>query len=133
MHLYHSTKAENASRILSEGFRDHTDYYMTDELHTGVWLSDRPLDENEGAASGALLIVELDGAVVTPYEWIEEGKPYRGIFSPPVSSTACPFHGCRTMNERCQHHPLRDGELPFSGSRARAFSTGKPEKRRQQA
>ena len=82
MRLYHSTTEEDASCILREGFRDRTDYYLTDELHTGVWLSDRPLDENEDVASGALLSVELDEARVTPFEWIEEGKPYRELLIP---------------------------------------------------
>jgi hypothetical protein len=46
MILYHSTTRENAARISRDGFRDRTDYYMTSHLHTGVWLSDIPLDEN---------------------------------------------------------------------------------------
>lgn len=97
MRLYHSTTETNASCIMHEGFRDCTGYYMTEEPHTGVWLSDMPLDENEGAASGALLSVELDETVVTPFEWVEEGKPYREFLVPakivngsPVSRV--PYH-----------------------------------------
>jgi hypothetical protein len=80
--LYHSTTHENAANILCEGFRDRTDHYMTENLHTGVWLSDTPLDENEGACSEALLCVELDAMVVTPYEWVEDGKGYREFLVP---------------------------------------------------
>jgi hypothetical protein len=80
--LYHSTTRANAERILREGFREHTDYYMTHSLHTGVWLSDTPLDENEGASSEVLLSVELDESAVAPYEWIEKGKGYREFLVP---------------------------------------------------
>lgn len=51
--------------------RDHSGRYGTDEPHTGVWLSNRPFDENEDAASGALLAVESDEAVVTPLNGLQ--------------------------------------------------------------
>lgn len=55
---------------------------MTNQLHTGVWLSDMPLDENEGASSEELLCLELDEVRVAPFEWIEEGKGYREFLVP---------------------------------------------------
>jgi hypothetical protein len=82
MIFYHSTSRENAARIVREGFRDRTDYYMTSTLHTGVWLSDLPLDENEGASSEARLCLELDEARIAPFEWIEDGKGYREFLVP---------------------------------------------------
>jgi len=82
MIFYHSTTRENAARILRDGFCDRTDYYLTSQLHTGVWLSDMPLDENEGASSEERLCLELDEARVTPFEWIEEGKGYREFLVP---------------------------------------------------
>src|ERR1035437_6378948 len=82
MILYHSATRENAGSILREGFRDHTDYYMTRKLYTGVWLSDRPLDENEGASSEALLRLELDEASIVRFEWVEDGKGYREFLVP---------------------------------------------------
>jgi hypothetical protein len=77
--LYHSTKSENARAILKEGFRDGTGPYLTTSLHTGVWLSDTPLDENEGGCSEALLEVTFNcpEADLNPFEWIEAGKGYR--------------------------------------------------------
>lgn len=82
MILYHSTTRENAARVLRDGFCDRTDYYMTNQLHTGVWLSDMPLDESEGASSEVLLRLELDEAKILPFEWVEEGKGYRKFLVP---------------------------------------------------
>lgn len=85
MVLYHSTTHENAASILRDGFRDSTDHYMTENLHTGVWLSDTPLDENEGACSEALLCVEVDEILMIPHEVIEDGpcvKGYREFLVP---------------------------------------------------
>jgi len=50
---------------------------MTTHEHTGVWLSNVPLDVNEGARGDTLLQVELPVETINDYEWIEEGKPYR--------------------------------------------------------
>jgi hypothetical protein len=53
--LYHRTANEAAEQILAGGFGDGEGTYMTSNWYRGVWLSDRPLDVDEG----------------------EEGKPYR--------------------------------------------------------
>jgi len=47
--LFHRTSAENAALIISEGFKNSTGFYLTMARHTGVWLSNAPLDINEGA------------------------------------------------------------------------------------
>ena len=77
--LWHRTSDDNAAAILKTGFRDGTGTYMTDFTFTGVWLSDMPLDENEGASGNTLLCVTLDctEADIHDWEWIEEGKGYR--------------------------------------------------------
>ncbi len=77
--LFHSTSRENAASILREGFRDSTDTFMTSHAYTGVWLSNVPLDENEGASSEALLRVSLNLSEddLAQYEWVEECKGYR--------------------------------------------------------
>jgi hypothetical protein len=79
MKLYHRTSAEAARKILDGGFRDRTGHYVTDTLHTGVWLSNTPLDVNEGAHGEIVLEVEFMGheSEIANYEWVEEGKPYR--------------------------------------------------------
>jgi hypothetical protein len=52
---------------------------MTDRLWTGVWLSNVPSDQNEGAHGDSLLRVELqmNEATLDEYEWKEAGKGYR--------------------------------------------------------
>ena len=68
--LFHRTY--NADAILAEGFEDRAGYYMTDRLWSGVWLSDRPLDVNEGTEGDTLLSVEMPEDDVLFYEWVED-------------------------------------------------------------
>jgi hypothetical protein len=71
--FYHRTTDQRAELILREGFRDRTSNYLSDQTHTGVWLSNVPLDENEGACGNALLQVELPNEeMVSDYEWVQE-------------------------------------------------------------
>jgi hypothetical protein len=80
MILFHRTSAANAAQILRDGFRDGVGRYLTEQEWTGVWLSNVPLDSNEGAEGDTLLQVELPDQAsdfLADYEWIEEGKPYR--------------------------------------------------------
>ena len=70
MILYHRTNA--ADKILSRGFRDGEGAYLTDRTWRGVWLSDCPLDENEGAYGDTLLFVEIPEDVVAEYEWVQD-------------------------------------------------------------
>src|SRR5262249_4188805 len=75
--VYHCTTEAGARQILADGFRDHTDRYMTDREWTGVWVSDVPLDNSEGASGETVLKVEIAEEILTPYEWLEEGKSHR--------------------------------------------------------
>lgn len=79
MRLYHRTPA--AKQIIKGGFRDAKGTYGTGRVHRGVWLSDRPLDVNEGAIEGEagadLFLIEIPARVIRDYEWVEDGKPYR--------------------------------------------------------
>jgi hypothetical protein len=70
MRLYHRTPAGDA--ILANGFRDATGHYMTGEFWTGVWVADRPLDENEGASGDDLLAVDIPEEIVVQWEWVQE-------------------------------------------------------------
>jgi hypothetical protein len=79
---FHRTSTAIAAKILAAGFRDGAGTYMADTVHRGVWLSDRPLDENEGAHGDALLGIDLPARLVKPYEGIEERKPYRELLVP---------------------------------------------------
>jgi hypothetical protein len=79
MILYHRTTAAAAADILHDGFRDGVGRYLTSNVWSGVWLSNVPLDSNEGAEGDVLLRVELalDEEDLTRFEWVEEGKYYR--------------------------------------------------------
>jgi len=52
---------------------------MTAMKHSGVWLSNVPLDANESVFGDTLLLVELDLSELemSQYEWVEKEKPYR--------------------------------------------------------
>jgi hypothetical protein len=84
MILYHRTDPQAAENILQQGFRDSVGNYMTKNNYSGVWLSDVPLDENEGADGDILLEVNTDmtESEIAQYEWIEEGKGYREFLVP---------------------------------------------------
>lgn len=71
MRLYHRTESSYAATILAHGFADGAGMDMT------VWLSDRPLDINEGAHGDAILLVELPEEEIVEFEWVEDEKPYR--------------------------------------------------------
>jgi hypothetical protein len=77
--LYHRTTRKNADAILKCGFKDGSGTYLTDRRWSGVWLSNIPLDCNEGAVGEILLEIRLDlpESAIADYEWIEEGKSYR--------------------------------------------------------
>jgi transposase InsO family protein len=45
--VFHRTTKDAAARILQGGFRDITSRYLTDREWSGVWVSDRPLDNSE--------------------------------------------------------------------------------------
>lgn len=80
MKLFHRTP--HAEKILAEGFRDAKSTYMTGQYFTGVWFSSIPLDANEGAKGDTLLMVNIPAKVIKPFEWVEEGKPYREFLIP---------------------------------------------------
>ena len=82
MKLYHRTNA--ATAILQKGFKDGIGTYMTTIFHSGVWLSNYPLDCNEGAFGDTVLLIEIPESVIAEYEWIEEGKPYREFLVPAI-------------------------------------------------
>jgi hypothetical protein len=80
--LFHRTTAGSARAILASGFKDAVGTYLTDRLERGVWLSNVPLDCNEGASGDTLLEVRIARWRVARYEWKEPGKPYREFLVP---------------------------------------------------
>ena len=76
--FYHRTNAAKA--ILAHGFRDATGKYMMSGFTVrGVWVSDRPLDANEGAVGDTLLQIDLalTRRELEFHEVKEAGKPFR--------------------------------------------------------
>ena len=64
-------------QIIRSGFRDTTARYLTDREWTGVWVSDRPFDNSEGASGEALLQVEIAEDRLAAFEWVRPGKTCR--------------------------------------------------------
>ncbi len=80
MKVYHRTFA--ASAILANGFRDGKGTYLTDRTWVGVWLSNIPLGDDEGATGDTILVLEIPARIFRCYEWVEEGKGYRESLIP---------------------------------------------------
>ena len=80
MRCFHRTPYPES--ILENGFRDGEGTYMTGIMHKGVWIADRPLDFGQGAKGQWLFRIDIPSAVLEPYEWIEDGKPYREFLLP---------------------------------------------------
>jgi hypothetical protein len=55
---------------------------VTGTEHSGVWLSDRPLNDGQGARGDALLCLDIPEEEVTSYEWHEDEKPFREFLCP---------------------------------------------------
>ncbi len=82
MQVFHSTTREAAHHILASGFRNGKGRYLTIRTRRGVWVSDRPLDANEGAAGDILLTLDIPERVFAEYEWLEQEKTYREALIP---------------------------------------------------
>ena len=74
--LYHRTSKDLAAKILVEGFRDGENGHP---VFTGVWLSNAPLDESEGARGDTVMIVHFRVSLrrLSQFEVVEEGKVHR--------------------------------------------------------
>jgi len=112
MILYHRTNA--AEQILRDGFRDGEGHYMTEQVWRGVWLSDRPLDANEGAYGDVVLFVVMPEEIVVEYEWIQD-IGYREFLVPANIISQFPINRCHIC-DRCSTE-YGEAECPwcFSG------------------
>jgi hypothetical protein len=107
MILFHSTTEDAAASILREGFEDATGTYMMSLWLTGVWVSDVPLDVNEGAKGNVLLRITLalPDAALSDFEVVEEGKGYREWVIPAALLNE---HGrVKRMKDRQLNNPRR--------------------------
>ena len=67
MELFHRTTAANAAAIVRDGFEDGEGYYMTDQLHRGVWLLEIPVDCGEGSKGDVLLSLRITKSVIAKF------------------------------------------------------------------
>jgi hypothetical protein len=82
MTFYHRTTVSNAAAILQNGFADGIYHLYDEEKLRGVFVSDVPLDNQEGAGPAGhavVLAIELKSTIneLVDFEVVEEGKPYR--------------------------------------------------------
>jgi hypothetical protein len=79
MKLFRCTSADKAREIMKAGFVDATGNYLTDRVWKGVWLADRPLDVNDGAAGDTVVEVDLNltDEELDNWEWKGETKSFR--------------------------------------------------------
>ena len=80
--LYHVTSADTEREILAPGFRDAIRKRgpgIDGVYPAGVWLSNRPLDANDGAIGDSVVLVwfGISWRRLRVFEWPEEDKPYR--------------------------------------------------------
>ena len=68
--LFHLATKDAAMKILRDGFRNTTGRYLTDREWSGVWVSDRPLDNSEGASGEALLQIDIAEDLLMAFEWV---------------------------------------------------------------
>ncbi len=108
MRLYHRTAS--GSLILEKGFRDTSGTYLTGEEHEGVFLSDTPLDWNEGAKGEDLLSVEIPEKMISDYEWVQEGKPYREWLVPAAVVNSYPAEWAGECGNCGALHSRSDGK-----------------------
>jgi hypothetical protein len=72
--LYHRTYAAEA--ILSDGFHDSKADFLTLGVHPGVWVTDRPLDEQNGALGNVVLAISgVPEAAIAEFEWHRSRHP----------------------------------------------------------
>ena len=104
MRLYHRTDASEA--IVRRGFRDATgSYALVGFTLTGVFLSDVPIDCNEGAKGEDLLVVELPDVLdLSKYEIVDESgmSRYREWCIPASLLNACGTARLLTVEEEMQ-------------------------------
>lgn len=81
MRIFHRTVSTAAADIVTEGFKDNEEKYLSDFAWRGVWVSDRPL-HIESESGNAVLTLEIPAELFAEYEWLQEDESYRGSLIP---------------------------------------------------
>lgn len=76
--FYHRTSSDGAAAICGGGFKDRETVFGGISLN-GVWMSNRPLDRNEGTATGPLLriLIRVELADLADLEVVNDDATYR--------------------------------------------------------
>jgi hypothetical protein len=94
MDLYHRTYAAEA--IIGSGFRDGRFERLALGAAPGVWVTDRPLDEQDGALGNVVLVVSgVPETAIADYEWLhsEEPQSFREFVVPAALLNRYPIVG----------------------------------------
>lgn len=121
MILYHWTNRKAAESILNNGFADGSGTYLADRVWHGGWLSNTPLDENEGACGEVLLKVHASIPAREwreRYEWIEQGKPCREFLVP-----------AKVLNAHVKRIEVAEGWVRYAGKITRRTTESTPIRR----
>jgi hypothetical protein len=79
--LYHVSN--EAAKILEAGFQDGAGFYRSGKMHRGVWLFDRPVENDEqGAAGPRTIVVDIPDDLALRHEWLEKSSDYRKFLVP---------------------------------------------------
>jgi hypothetical protein len=122
MIVFHRTTEVAARAILAEGFRDASGSYGLPIVLEGVFVSDRPVDCNEGAKGDALLSIELAASEneLVDFEIVEDGKTWREWIVPArllnVGHPACVENEDHLRNARFRAPCDLDHERSGGGS-----------------
>ncbi|HVL89480.1 MAG TPA: Type 1 glutamine amidotransferase-like domain-containing protein [Actinomycetota bacterium] len=88
--LYHRTF--EAARIMRDGFTDTVEERPGGGTARGVWLSDRPLDDEDEIRGDSVLAVEIPYEVAAEFEWTDGGDRYREFCIPAaIVNRSAPF------------------------------------------
>lgn len=125
MKLFHRTTEQAAGAILTHGFRDAAGTYFTGGRlwTTGVWLSNVPLDCNQGCKGPVLLHVDLEMSdeELFAYEWVADcDQGYREFQVPAAVLNA----GCSVRRVTDEEEQLLDESEFYNG-----YPPGEPERR----
>ena len=82
MRFFHAIGTKKAEAILKEGFRDGTNFYLTDREWSGVWISDKPFDDAHLSDGITLFAIEIPEDVISEFEWVQPGMRLREFLAP---------------------------------------------------
>jgi hypothetical protein len=88
MIVYHVTRAQDADAIDRDGFEANVGTFLTETVHTGVWVSDLPLVIEAGFEDPIVFEINLPDVALVGCEWEEDGANHREWLVPaPIVNT----------------------------------------------